>query len=299
MLRAAQKGKYAIGAFNINNLETLQAIVEAAQEERSPVIISTSEGAIEYAGIEYLYAMTKVAAAAKIPIAFHLDHGKNEKLVKQMIKLGHHTSVMFDGSSMDYKINIRKTRSIVKLAHKHRMQVEAELGSIAGIEDFVSVEEKDVHLTNPNQAADFVKRTGCDSIAIAIGTKHGAYKYQGASKLDFDRLDAIRAAVSVPLVLHGASGIPLWLKQKCTRAGCAIEDAKGVSNRDVQEAISRGISKVNVDTDLRLAFTAAVRKHLNNYPENIDPRKYLGEARELVKRVVKEKIELFGSKNKA
>ncbi len=299
MLQKAHKGGYAIGAFNVNNLEMVQAIIDAAVAEHSPVIMQTSEGALEYGGVKYLYALTKIAAEAKVPVCFHLDHGKNEKLVREMIKLGLHTSVMFDGSSLPFDANVLKTRAIVKMAHKKRIQVEAELGAIAGIEDFVSVSERDAHLTSPEQAATFVKKTGCDSLAIAIGTSHGAFKFKGSSRLDIDRLKQIKAAVNVPLVLHGASSVPLWLKRRCLDAGCEIEKAHGVSEEHLKRAIDAGINKINVDTDLRIAFTAAVRQALAADPGNIDPRKYLAPARELMTKVVRDKMRLFGCSGKA
>lgn len=299
MLQKAHRGNYAIGAFNVNDMEMLQAVVDAAKAEKAPVIIQTSEGAIDYARIGYLYAMIKEAAKVKTPMAFHLDHGKDFKLVKEMIKFGFHTSVMYDGSSLPFSQNIRKTKEVVRSAHKKKMQVEAELGAIAGIEDFVSVKDRDAHLTNPHQAAIFAKKTGCDSLAIAVGTSHGAYKFKSSSHLDIDRLKEIKAATKMPLVLHGASGVPLWLKRRCLDAGCKIQDAHGVSDEQISRAIKAGINKVNVDTDLRLAFTAAVRQALNDDPANIDPRKYLSPARDLMTKVVRDKMRLFGCSGKA
>lgn len=299
MLLKAMKGGYAVGAFNVNNMEMVQAIVDAAVLEHAPVIMQTSEGALAYGRVDYLYALVKKAAEAKVPIAFHLDHGKEEKLVKAMIKLGLHTSVMFDGSPLPFAANILKTKAIVKLAHRKKIQVEAELGAIAGIEDFVSVSDRDAHLTSPDQAAEFVQKTGCDSLAIAIGTSHGAYKFKGSSHLDIERLKEIKAVVDVPLVLHGASGVPLWLKRRCLDAGCEIEEAKGVSDESIARAVAGGINKINVDTDLRIAFTAAVRQALRDDPANIDPRKYLAPARDLMTKVVRHKMQLFGCSGKA
>ncbi len=209
VLKKANAGGYAVGAFNVNNLEFIQAIIDAAEAENSPVILSTSEGAISYAGMAELGVLAHIAAKkTKVPVVFHLDHGKDEKLITEAIKSGLYTSVMFDGSHLPYKDNLRITKKIVSLAHKHDVSVEAELGAIAGIEDFVSVEEKDAHLTDPEQALEFVNKTGCDALAIAIGTSHGAYKFSGESKLDFKRLEQIEKLVKIPLVLHGASGIP-------------------------------------------------------------------------------------------
>lgn len=299
MLADAHRLHYAVGAFNVNNLEMLQGVMAAAMAEKSPVILQTSEGAIDYAGIEFLSVLIHQAAKAKVPVAFHLDHGKDERLVKTIIKRGLHTSIMYDGSSHSFETNARKTRAIVKLAHRKRLFVEAELGAIAGIEDFVSVSERNAHLTNPAQAAAFVRRTSCDALAIAIGTSHGAYKFSSRSQLDIHRLSEIKLATDVPLVLHGASGIPLWLKRRCLAAGANIEDAQGVSDALILRAIRAGINKINVDTDLRIAFTTAVREALAADPKNIDPRKYLAPARELITKVVREKMRLFGCAGRA
>ncbi|MDG1950910.1 MAG: class II fructose-bisphosphate aldolase family protein, partial [bacterium] len=263
VLNKANKQGYAVGAFNINNLEIVQAVMNAAEAEQSPVILSTSEGALAYAGMEELAALAHLAAKkTKLPVVFHLDHGKNYDLVKKAIQSGLYTSVMFDGSSLPYKENLKRTKQLVQMAHKRGVSLEAELGAIAGIEDFVSVEEKDAHLTNPEQAIDFVKRTGCDALAIAIGTSHGAYKYKGNSSLDFKRLIQIKEALGIPLVLHGASGIPSSIKQQCIKYGCKIEKAKGVSDANIKKAVKLGVNKVNIDSDLRIAFDAGVRKFL-------------------------------------
>ena len=283
VLTKAHKGGYAVGAFNINNLEILEAVIEAAEAERSPVIISTSEGAIDYAGMDELAALVHLKAKkTKRPVVFHLDHGKNYDLVVRAIKSGYYTSVMYDGSSLPFEQNVKKTKQIVKLAHAKGISVEAELGAIAGIEDFVSVSQKDAHLTNPDQAADFVKQTGCDALAVAIGTSHGAYKFKALSKLDFKRLAEIKKKTKRPLVLHGASGIPAAIKKQCIKYGCKIAKAKGVSDSNVRRAVRLGINKVNIDTDLRIAFDAGVRKFLKENPEVIDPRKILGPAKELM-----------------
>jgi fructose-bisphosphate aldolase class II len=299
VLTNADRRHYAVGAFNINNLETLQAIMDAAEAERSPVILSTSEGAIDYAGMEELASLVHIAARkTKLPVVFHLDHGKNEALVVEAIKSGWYTSVMFDGSSLAFKENIRHTKRIVELAHKKKISVEAELGTIAGIEDFVSVEDRDVHLTDPAEAREFVKATGCDALAVAVGTKHGAYKFKGESKLDYERLKRIAEAVNVPLVLHGASGIPENIKRICTKYGCEISSAKGVSDASVKKAVTLGVRKVNVDTDLRLAFDAGIRKFLKERPEVIDPREILKPAKVLMTKVVRHKMKILGSSGK-
>lgn len=299
VLQKAHKKGYAVGAFNINNLEALQAIMDAAEAERSPVIISTSEGAIDYAGMDELAALVHLAAKrSKRPVVFHLDHGKNIALVEKAIKSGYYTSVMFDGSSLPFEKNIEETKRLVNMAHKRGISLEAELGAIAGIEDFVSVSEKDAHLTNPDQAVEFVKKTGCDALAVAVGTSHGAYKFKGSSKLDFKRLEEIKKRTKKPLVLHGASGVPATIKNLCIKYGCKIAKAKGVSDATVKKAVSLGINKVNIDTDLRIAFDAGVRKFLKENPEVIDPRKILGPAKELMTKVVRQKMQMLGSSKK-
>lgn len=298
ILKKAQKGKYAIGAFNINNMEILQAVVRAGVKMRSPLIIQTSEGAVSYAGIEYLKALVQVAAKAPIPIAFHLDHGKDLKIIKKAIDSGY-TSVMFDGSALPYAKNVRLTKQVVSWAKRKGVTVEAELGAIAGIEDFVSVSQRQAHLTSPKQAKEFVKNTDCDLLAIAIGTAHGAYKYKGSAKLDLKRLGQIRKKVSIPLVLHGASGVPKNIVRQAEKFGARLKNPRGVSDALIKQAIKGGICKINTDTDLRLAFTASVRKTLKQNPDVFDPRKILGPARDLIQQVVEHRIQVFASKNKA
>ncbi len=298
VLTKANKGKYAIGAFNTNNMEITQAIIEAAVELKSPVIIQTSEGAIEYAGLDYIFAINKVAASAKVPVVLHLDHGKNLNTVKKCIDIGY-TSVMYDGSALPFAQNVANTKKVVDMAHKKGVTVEAELGALAGVEDFVSVAARDATFTDPDQAVEFVKKTGCDSLAIAIGTSHGAYKFKGKSKLDIKRLAEIKKLLKMPLVLHGASGVPQYLVRQADHYGAKLGSPKGVSNREIKLAIKNGINKINTDTDLRLAFLAAIRKDLITKPKNFDPRKILAPAREAMKKVVKERIVTFGSKNKA
>ncbi len=300
ILTKAQHGRYAVGAFNINNLETLQAMMSAAEAERSPIILQTSEGAIEYAGMEELSALVHIAASkSKLPVVFHLDHGKNFDLVVAAIKSGFYTSVMFDGSSLPYKENVQKTKTIVKMAHAKKISVEAELGLIAGKEDFVSVTEREAAMTQPLQAADFVKQTGCDALAVAIGTRHGAFKMKKESNLDFERLKIIAEATSVPLVLHGASGVPARIKAQCTKYGCEIASAKGIPDTQIKKAISLGICKVNIDTDMRIAFDAGIRKFLKEKPGVIDPREILKPAKDLMTTVARYKMRLFGCSGKA
>lgn len=304
VLSKADAEGYAVGAFNVNNLEILQAVMSAAVEMRSPVIVQTSEGAIEYAGMDYLRAMVRVAAKANVPVVFHLDHGKDLELVKQAIR-GGYTSVMYDGSSLIDKDNIANTKKVVAWARWRGVSVEAELGAIAGIEDFVSVEEQDAHLTNPEKALAFVRATKCDALAVAVGTLHGAFKFKGETRLDFDRISEIKKLTRMPLVLHGASGISEELvertKTQCSLLGdCArLEGAHGVSDEAIRKAVARGINKINVDSDLRIAFTAAVRETLLDEKAVIDPRKIIGPARKLMTEVVKHKMELFGSAGKA
>lgn len=298
ILSGAKKRGYAVGAFNVNNLEIIQAIVEAAEAERSPVILSTSEGAIEYAGLEELASLVRITAKkASVPICFHLDHGKDVALVEEVIKSGFYTSIMYDGSSLPYEENLYNTKRLAKMAHKYGLSLEAELGALAGIEDFVEVDERDAHLTDPEQAKDFVYQTNCDALAVAVGTSHGAFKYKGEAELDFERLERIRDLINIPIVLHGASGVPEHIKQKCIDYGCEIADAKGVSDDLIKKAINLGVCKVNIDTDIRIAFDAGVRKYLQENPEVIDPRKIMGGAKELMTEVAREKMRLFGSSN--
>lgn len=298
LLKKARAGKYAVPAFNVNNLEILKAVVAAAVELKSPIIVQTSEGAIEYAGMDYLIAMVRVAAQAKIPVVLHLDHGKDLKVIKKAIDSGY-TSVMFDGSSLPYSKNIKATQQVVAWAKKKGVSVEAEIGVLAGIEDFVSVEARDAALTDPKQALAFSKATGCDTLAIAIGTAHGAYKFKGKTHLDIDRLKKIAALVKKPLVLHGASGVLEDVKAMAEHYGAKLGEARGVMDQDIKQAIKNGIAKINIDTDIRLAFTAGIREAVTDLPKVIDPRKLMEPSYQLMKEVAKRKIMIFGSKGKA
>jgi len=298
VLLKAQKGKYAVPAFNINDLEILQSVMSAAKKLKSPVIIQTSEGAIEYAGMENLFQMVKVAAKEKVPVVFHLDHGKNLKVVQKAIKSGY-TSVMYDGSSLSYKENLKNTKKVVGWARAKKVSVEAELGSLKGVEDLVNVSERDAILTDPVQAREFVDKTGCDALAIAIGTSHGAYKFKGNSKLDLKRLAEIKKGVKIPIVLHGASGVPSKLVKMLKQCGGDVGEAKGNSPAEIKKAIKMGVCKINIDTDLRLAFSAGVRCTLKNNKKVFDPRKILEDSKKLMQRVAEEKIIMCGSKNKA
>jgi fructose-bisphosphate aldolase class II len=276
ILAEAQQGGYAVGAFNTNNMEIVQAIVEAAQEERSPVILQASQGALKYAGIQYITAMVRVAVeTSSIPIVLHLDHGTSFEQTMLCLKHGF-TSVMFDGSKYSLEENIAATRKVVDVAHAMGASVEGELGKIGGVEDDIVVEERDALYTDPDEAERFVSQSGVDALAVAIGTAHGAYK--GEPKLDFDRLATINERVDIPIVLHGASGVPA---------------------NSIRKAVSLGVCKINIDTEIRQAFTRGVQNALNNKPSEYDPRKLLGPAKEEMKAIVKEKMRLFGSSGKA
>lgn len=298
ILRPARAKKYAVPAFNINDLEFLRAVMSAAIKMKSPVIVQTSEGAVEYAGMDYLVAMVRVAAKAPVPVVLHLDHGKNLKVVKQAIQSGY-TSVMYDGSALTCAKNIKNTKQVVAWARRKNVSVEAEIGAIAGIEDFVSVEEKDAHLTNPDQAVDFVRKTGCDSLAVAIGTAHGAYKFKGKTHLDIERLKKIAKLVKLPIVLHGASGVLEDVKDLAEKYGAKLGEARGVLDADIKSAIRHGVAKINIDTDLRLAFTAGLREAVHDLPKVIDPRKLLEPANLLMREVAMRKMKLFGSVGRA
>ena len=302
MFEKSMKEKFAIGAFNVNNMELIQGIVEAAAENNSPVILQASSSAIKYAGINYLMGMVKVAAEEhpNIPIAIHLDHGPDFETCKMCVDNGF-TSVMFDGSKYDFEENIRLTKEVVDYAHSHGVVVEAELGKLAGIEDEVNVKADEAIYTDPAQAEEFVKRTGVDSLAIAIGTSHGAYKFKGEARLRFDILQEVKQRIpNTPIVLHGASTVIPELVNMCNQYGGNIPGAKGVPDEILHEASISGVSKINVDTDLRLAMTAGIRKVFVEDPSAFDPRKYLKPARELVKETVSHKIkDVFGSANKS
>ena len=298
LLLAAKRGAYAVGAFNIQNLESLLAVVEAAVEEKSPIIVAVTPSAIKYGGLKYLTALVKVAAEnAPVPMSLHLDHGEDVETVRKCLEAGF-TSVMIDGSHLPFEENVALTRRVVELAHSMGVSVEGELGRLTGVEE-KTVEEREAVLTDPDGAKEFVKRTGVDALAVSIGTSHGAYKFKGEPKLDFERLRLIREKVDVPLVLHGASSVPQWIIEKATKYGAELTGAKGIPEDHVKRAISLGITKINIDTDLRLAFTATVREVLANQPKEFDPRKILGPAKEAMKEVVKAKMRLFGSFGKA
>ena len=301
MFEKSMKEHFAIGAFNINNMEFIQAITDAAQKEKSPVILQVSSSAIKYARIGYLKKMVEAAVEeTDIPIALHLDHGPDFETCKMCIDAGF-TSVMIDGSKYDFEENVALTKKVVEYAHSKGVVVEAELGKLAGIEDEVNVNADDAMYTDPEQAKEFVERTGCDSLAVAIGTSHGAYKFKGDAKLRFDILEKIKEKIpNTPIVLHGASSVVPEMVEMCNKYGGQIPGAKGVPSEILREASKLGVSKINVDTDLRLAMTASIRKVFAESPEIIDPRAYLKPARELIEETVSYKIKnVFGSANKA
>ena len=301
MFKKSMKENFAIGAFNVNNMEIIQGIVDAAAKENSPVILQVSSGAIKYARIPYLKKMIEAAVEEHdIPIALHLDHGPDFETCKMCIDNGF-TSVMIDGSKYDFEENVALTKQVVDYAHSKGVVVEAELGKLAGIEDDVNVSESDAMYTDPEQAKEFVEKTGCDSLAIAIGTSHGAYKFKGDAKLRFDILHKIKELIpDTPIVLHGASTVIPELVELCNNNGGEIPGAKGVPDEMLHQASLEGVSKINVDTDLRLAMTGAIREVFNKNPEVFDPRKYLGVARDLIEKTVSHKIrDVFGSGDKA
>lgn len=291
MFSKALNSDYAIGAFNVNNMEIIQGIVEAGQQENSPLILQVSAGARKYAKPAYLVKLVEAAIEdTGCDVALHLDHGEDFEICKKCVDDGF-TSVMIDGSKHDFEENIRITKEVVDYAHAHGVVVEAELGKLAGIEDDVNVDSKDATFTDPAQAKEFVERTGVDSLAVAIGTSHGAYKFKGEPRLDFERLKAIHEAIpDTPLVLHGASTVIKEFVDKCNKYGGEIPGAQGVPEDMITTAAKYGVCKVNIDTDLRLAMTAEVRKYLAENPKEFDPRKYLGAGRAAIKDMVAHKI---------
>lgn len=303
MFAKAYKEGYAIGAFNVNNMEMIQAIVEAANECRSPVILQVSAGARKYANPVYLRHLVQAAAeTTDIPIAMHLDHGADFDICKDSIDSGF-TSVMIDASSKPWEENIAVTRKVVEYAHAHGVEVEAELGKLAGVEDDVKVDAKDALFTSPDEVEEFTARTGIDSLAIAIGTSHGAYKFKPGQdpKLRLDILEEIsRRLPDFPIVLHGASSVPQDKVAIVNQFGGSMPDAIGIPESELQKAAKMAVCKINIDSDLRVAFTAAIRKHFSEFPSHFDPRQYLGDARTMMKEMVKHKIiNVLGSANKA
>ncbi|MGM9639411.1 MAG: class II fructose-1,6-bisphosphate aldolase [Butyricicoccaceae bacterium] len=301
MFEKAYKGGYAIGAFNVNNMEIIQGITEAAAEERSPVILQVSAGARKYAKHNYLVKLVEAALAeTDLPIALHLDHGENFEICKACVD-GGFSSVMIDGSKYSFEENIALTRQVVDYAHAHGVVVEGELGKLAGIEDDVNVASEDAQFTDPAQVEEFVARTGVDSLAIAIGTSHGAYKFKPGQKprLRFDILEEIQRRIEgFPIVLHGASSVPQEFVAMVNQYGGRMPDAIGIPEEMLRQAASMAVCKINIDSDLRICMTAAVRKHLIEHPEHFDPRQFLSPGREAIKGMVAHKIrDVLGSSN--
>ena len=291
MFAKAINDDYAIGAFNVNNMEIIQGIVDAAQAENAPLILQVSAGARKYAKPAYLTKLVEAAIIdTGVDVALHLDHGEDFDICKKCVDDGF-TSVMIDGSTHPFEENIALTKEVVEYAHAHGVVVEAELGKLAGVEDNIKVDARSATFTDPDEAAEFVERTGVDSLAIAIGTSHGAYKFKGDPYLDFERLKKIHALIpDTPLVLHGASSVLREFVDRCNEYGGQIPGAQGVPEDMIREAAKYGICKVNIDTDLRLAMTAEIRRVLVENPAEFDPRKYLGPGRDAITRMVQHKI---------
>ena len=289
MFARAYKEGYAIGAFNVNNMEIIQGIMQAGAEENAPLILQVSAGARKYAGQTYIVKLIEAGLMlSDLPVVLHLDHGADFQICKDCID-GGFTSVMIDGSHLPFEENIAVTRKVVEYAHDHGVWVEAELGRLAGVEEDVHAEHS--IYTDPDQAVEFVERSGCDSLAIAIGTSHGAYKFSGEPRLDFERLDTISKRLpGYPLVLHGASSVPQEFVEMANAYGGKVAGAQGVPEALLRKAAASGVCKINIDTDIRLAMTASIRKYLVEHPENFDPRGYLTPAREAVKNMVRRKI---------
>ena len=302
MFKKAYDGGYAIGAFNVNNMEIVQGITEASRDLEAPLILQVSKGARAYANHTYLVKLVEAAVieCPDIPIALHLDHGPDFETCKSCID-GGFTSVMIDASSKPFAENIEITKKVVEYAHDHGVVVEAELGTLAGIEDEVKVAAHEASYTRPEEVEEFVSKTGCDSLAIAIGTSHGAYKFKGEAKLDFERLEKIGSLMpGYPLVLHGASSVPQEFVEMCNTYGGKVAGAAGVPEELLRKAAGMAICKINIDTDIRLAMTASIRKQLAEHPEEFDPRGYLKPARQAVKDMVQHKIKhVLGCSGKA
>lgn len=301
MFKKAYEGGYAIGAFNVNNMEIIQGITEAAKEVNAPLILQVSAGARKYANHTYLMKLVEAALEeTDLPIALHLDHGDSFELCKACID-GGFTSVMIDGSHLPFEENIALTKKVVDYAHERGVTVEGELGRLAGVEDDINVSEEDVQYTKPEEVEEFVSRTGVDSLAIAIGTSHGAYKFKGEPKLRFDILEEIqRRLPGFPIVLHGASSVIPEYVDMINANGGDMPGARGVPEDMLRKAASMAVCKINIDSDLRLAMTATVRRIFAENPSEFDPRKYLGPAREEIKKLVKHKlINVLGCAGKA
>ena len=304
MFAAAYAGRYAVGAFNVNNMEIVQGIMQAASEEKSPVILQVSSGARSYAGQKYLMKLVEAALAEdpSVPVVVHLDHGSSFELCRDCID-GGFTSVMIDGSHHSFEDNIKLTRQVVEYAHDHGVVVEGELGRLEGVEDDVNVSAEDASYTNPAQVQEFVERTGVDSLAIAIGTSHGAYKFKPGTKpmLRFDILEEVEQRLpGFPIVLHGASSVIPEFVKMINEHGGNMPDAIGVPEDMLRKAASMAVCKINIDSDLRLAMTGTIRKYFDEYPSHFDPRQYLKPARAAIKEMVRHKIvDVLGCNGKA
>lgn len=301
MFKKAYEGGYAIGAFNVNNMEIIQGITEAAKEEKAPLILQVSAGARKYA--KHVYLMKLIEAAVEetgLPICVHLDHGEDFEVCKSCID-GGFTSVMIDGSKHPFEENIRLTKQVVDYAHSKGVTVEGELGKLAGIEDDINISDKDAAFTDPDQVQEFVEKTGVDSLAIAIGTSHGAYKFKGEARLRFDILEEIgRRLPGFPIVLHGASSVIPEYVEMINKFGGQMPGAKGVPEDMLRKAASMSVCKINIDSDLRLAMTATIRKHMTENPSDFDPRQYLSPARTAIKELVRHKlVNVLGCNGKA
>ena len=304
MFQMAYKGGYAIGAFNVNNMEITQGIVGAIAEEKAPLILQVSRGARQYASMSYLKAIIDVVVVENpdIPVAMHLDHGDTFEICKQCVDDGF-TSVMIDASKLPFEENIKLTKEVVEYAHDHDVVVEAELGQLGGIEeDVVGVSGDDIskHLTDPAQAEQFVEKTGCDSLAVACGTSHGAYKFKSEPKLAFDVIDEVAKRLpGFPLVMHGSSSVLQEFKELINKYGGDMPDAMGVPEEAISKAVKKAVCKVNIDTDLRMALTAKIRQVFAEKPGEFDPRKYLGPGREAIKEMVRHKLHVLGCAGRA
>ncbi|NJP04014.1 class II fructose-1,6-bisphosphate aldolase [Candidatus Gracilibacteria bacterium] len=299
-LMDAKNGGYAIGAFNVNNMEISQAILAAHAAKKAPLVLQLSNGARKYADTNMLVAIIRALEAQypELPIIIHQDHGDNLETCVSAIEAGFN-SVMIDASHYDFNENVRITKEVVDFAHGKGVIVEAELGTLGGIEEHVQVDEKDARLTDPKEAVEFVKQTGCDTLACAIGTSHGAYKFAGSCNVDIPRVKALTEVLpNTPLVMHGSSSVPQEYVEIINKYGGDLAGAKGVEESTIQEARKYGVAKVNIDTDLRLVMTAVIRKILTENPKEFDPRKYLGPARDEIQKMVEHKIDVLGSAGK-
>ncbi len=303
MFKKAYDGGYAVGAFNVNNMEIVQAIAEAANELKSPVILQASAGARKYASQAYLMKLVEAAVATTdVPIVMHLDHGADFDICKDCVD-GGFTSVMIDCSSKPFEENVAESKKVADYAHDHGAVVEAELGTLSGVEDDVNVADDKAMYTDPDQVEEFVKRTGVDSLAIAIGTSHGAYKFKPGTnpKLRLDILEEVAKRLpGFPIVLHGSSSVPQEYVKIINEHGGALKDAIGIPEDQLREAARGAVCKINIDSDLRLGMTAGIREHFEAHPDHFDPRQYIGDGRKYVKEIVRHKIiDVLGSDNKA